>query len=318
MIRIAAATLSARAPPPMSRKLAGSPPARLTRSIVVIARPAPLTMQPIVPSSLMKVSPASRASRSAGSSSSGSRSCLELGVAGEGGVVERDLGVQADQALDGRARRVGLADDRQRIDLDEVGVVGEHRPDEALGDRDRRLEVAAEAHRERELRAPGSRAARASGRRGRGRSPRAGRRRPARSRRHPRPSPSAGSAARPGRARPTCSTRLTMSAAGATSTLRTGMPLMSMPRIVAGDALGLVRVAGQLHAAGLAASADQHLRLDHDGARAVAEEALGRRARLGARCGRPPRRGPAAPGRGAATWRRLPGSSRGDGLRWHG
>ena len=45
----------------------------------------------------------------------------------------------------------GLADDRQRVDLDEVGVVGEHRPDEALGDRDRRLEVPAEAHREGEL-----------------------------------------------------------------------------------------------------------------------------------------------------------------------
>ncbi len=73
MRRIASATLSARAPPPMSRKLAGSPPARLTRSIVVMARPAPLTMQPIVPSSLMKLMPAFRASRSVGSSSSRSR-----------------------------------------------------------------------------------------------------------------------------------------------------------------------------------------------------------------------------------------------------
>ena len=36
------------------------------------------------------------------------------------------------------AVRAGLADDRQRVDLDEVGVVGEHRPDEALGDRRRR------------------------------------------------------------------------------------------------------------------------------------------------------------------------------------
>ena len=71
--RIAAATFSARAPPPMSRKFAGSPPARLTRSIVVIARPAPLTMQPIVPSSLMKLIPSARASTSIGSSSSRSR-----------------------------------------------------------------------------------------------------------------------------------------------------------------------------------------------------------------------------------------------------
>ena len=44
-----------------------------------------------------------------------------------------------------------LADDRQRVDLDQVGVVGEHRPDEALGDRHGRLEVPAEAHRERQL-----------------------------------------------------------------------------------------------------------------------------------------------------------------------
>ena len=53
--RIAAATRSAFAPPPMSRKFAGSPPARFTRSIVVIASPAPLTMQPMSPSSLMNV-----------------------------------------------------------------------------------------------------------------------------------------------------------------------------------------------------------------------------------------------------------------------
>ena len=44
---------SALAPPPTSRKFAGSPPASLMMSIVAIARPAPLTMQPIVPSSLM-------------------------------------------------------------------------------------------------------------------------------------------------------------------------------------------------------------------------------------------------------------------------
>ena len=106
MSRIAAATLSARAPPPMSRKLAGSPPARLTRSIVVIARPAPLTMQPIVPSSLMK--------RQAGLARLavgrvllvGVAQRLEPGMAGERGVVEGDLGVEADEALDrGAVRR---------------------------------------------------------------------------------------------------------------------------------------------------------------------------------------------------------------------
>ena len=39
------------APPPTSRKLAGEPPACLIMSMVAIARPAPLMMQPISPSS---------------------------------------------------------------------------------------------------------------------------------------------------------------------------------------------------------------------------------------------------------------------------
>ena len=43
-------TRSGEAPPPMSRKFAGSPPANLIMSSVAIARPAPLTMQPISPS----------------------------------------------------------------------------------------------------------------------------------------------------------------------------------------------------------------------------------------------------------------------------
>ena len=51
----------------------------------------------------------------------------------------------------GGAVGADLADDRERVDLDEVGVVGPHRRDEALGDRDGRLEVPAEAHRERQL-----------------------------------------------------------------------------------------------------------------------------------------------------------------------
>ena len=43
-------TRSGEAPPPMSRKFAGSPPASLIMSSVAIARPAPLTMQPMSPS----------------------------------------------------------------------------------------------------------------------------------------------------------------------------------------------------------------------------------------------------------------------------
>jgi hypothetical protein len=47
----AAVTRSAVAPPPTSRKLAGAPPCSLMRSIVAIARPAPFTMQAMLPSS---------------------------------------------------------------------------------------------------------------------------------------------------------------------------------------------------------------------------------------------------------------------------
>src|SRR6185437_1781805 len=46
----AAVTRSFVAPPPTSRKFAGSPPASLITSMVAIARPAPLTMQPMLPS----------------------------------------------------------------------------------------------------------------------------------------------------------------------------------------------------------------------------------------------------------------------------
>ena len=49
----AASTRSCEAPPPTSRKFAGSPPASLMMSIVAIARPAPFTMHAMLPSSLM-------------------------------------------------------------------------------------------------------------------------------------------------------------------------------------------------------------------------------------------------------------------------
>jgi elongation factor Tu len=48
--RKAAATRSGEAPPPTSRKLAGVPPACLIMSIVAMASPAPLMMQPMLPS----------------------------------------------------------------------------------------------------------------------------------------------------------------------------------------------------------------------------------------------------------------------------
>src|SRR5712691_334093 len=52
-MRKAFSICSGEAPPPTSRKLAGSPPASLMMSMVAMARPAPLTMQPTFPSSLM-------------------------------------------------------------------------------------------------------------------------------------------------------------------------------------------------------------------------------------------------------------------------
>src|SRR5713226_1052530 len=52
-MRKACSICSGEAPPPTSRKLAGSPPASLMMSMVAIARPAPFTMQPTFPSSLM-------------------------------------------------------------------------------------------------------------------------------------------------------------------------------------------------------------------------------------------------------------------------
>jgi len=46
----ASVTRSLVAPPPTSRKLAGAPPFNWITSIVAMARPAPLTRQPMLPS----------------------------------------------------------------------------------------------------------------------------------------------------------------------------------------------------------------------------------------------------------------------------
>ena len=213
---------------------------------------------------------------------------LELGVPGEGGVVERHLGIQADQALDGRARRVGLANDRQRIDLDEVRVVGEHRPDEALGDRDGGLELPAQTHRERELARLVVEQAQhrvgvvtndrlglvdghlldldaALGRAHQQDPPRG----PVEHGRH---------------------VVLADDVGGRRDEHLADRDALDLhAEDLAGNALGRLLVVGQLHPAGLAAPADQHLRLDHHGGRAVAEEASGRRACLGHRAGDRPR-----------------------------
>ncbi|MNI40515.1 hypothetical protein D3C73_947400 [compost metagenome] len=73
MMLKAALTVCAFAVPPTSRKLAGSPPANLMISMVAIAKPAPLTIQPTLPSRLTKFRLEALASTSIGSSSVTSR-----------------------------------------------------------------------------------------------------------------------------------------------------------------------------------------------------------------------------------------------------
>ena len=51
-MRNPSSTWSLSAPPPTSRKFAGSPPWYLIRSMVLMARPAPLTRQAMSPSRL--------------------------------------------------------------------------------------------------------------------------------------------------------------------------------------------------------------------------------------------------------------------------
>ena len=69
MISNAAVIDSLSAPPPMSRKFAGSPPYNLITSIVAIAKPAPLTKQPMFPSKSTYESPCSCALTSTSDSS---------------------------------------------------------------------------------------------------------------------------------------------------------------------------------------------------------------------------------------------------------
>ena len=69
MILKPASTVCALAVPPTSKKLAGSPPLSLIISIVAMARPAPFTIQPTLPSNFTKLRLYLPASTSVGSSS---------------------------------------------------------------------------------------------------------------------------------------------------------------------------------------------------------------------------------------------------------
>ncbi len=73
IIEKAVFTCSSFAPPPTSRKFAGSPPYNLITSIVAIANPAPFTKHPIFPSSFTYDRPDSLARTSTSSSSLKSR-----------------------------------------------------------------------------------------------------------------------------------------------------------------------------------------------------------------------------------------------------
>ncbi len=97
--------------PPTSRKLAGLPPASLMPSMVAMARPAPLTMQPISPSRLTKLRPASRASCFIGGVFFGVSQVREVRVPEQGVVVQNDFCIGSDEST--------LVCEGQRIDLDQ-------------------------------------------------------------------------------------------------------------------------------------------------------------------------------------------------------
>ena len=96
----------------------------------------------------MKLIPSARAAASVGILLVEVAQGLEPGVAGQRRVVEGHLGVEALEAEGLGAVGALRPDDGEGVDLDEVGVIRNHRPDQALGDRDRRLVVGAEAERE--------------------------------------------------------------------------------------------------------------------------------------------------------------------------
>ena len=174
----------------------------------------------------------------------------------------------------------GLADDRQRVDLDEVGVVGLHRRHEALGDRDGGLEVPAQAHREGQLARlevlqPEERVGVAADDRVRVRLGDLLDLDAALGRAHQQ-----DPAFRPVEDRG--EVELLDDVRGRPDEdLAHGHALDVHAEDRLGDLLRLVRRAGELHAAGLAAAADQDLGLDHDLVGAGGEEPFRRGPCLG-------------------------------------
>ena len=198
------------------------------------------------------------AAASSGSVAAWSTSASWSGWRNVGVVVEGDLAVERDDRAVG-----GL---HQRVDLDQRGVLGDEDLPQRLtaprrpgrrprpGTRPRRDDlgglgvVDADERVDRDL----------------GQRLRAARPRAARSPCRPRRGPSPGRCGSPGRAGTRSSTPRRCRRPASTITWCTVWPLMSMPRIAAACSAASSGVVGQLDAAGLAAAADLHLRLDDD------------------------------------------------------
>ena len=170
MSRIAAATLSALAPPPMSRKLAGS--LRLFLDQVHRGHGEAGAVdhgRSWQTSSLMKGggrlrAPLCRGVLVVGSRTPRSSGCRESAESSRVTLASRQTSRSSARAGASVSRTIASG-----VDLDEVGVAGEHRRDEALGDGDRGLELAARGpSRRQHLRGLPVVEARAGGRRGSG------------------------------------------------------------------------------------------------------------------------------------------------------
>ena len=116
-------TCSLSAPPPTSRKLAGSPPWYLIRSIVLMASPAPLTRQAMSPSRLTYESPVRGTQLGR----------VFLGLVERGrdvGMAEHGVVVEVELAIKGQ--HVAAFGHDQRIDLGQRCVFGDEEFDEVL------------------------------------------------------------------------------------------------------------------------------------------------------------------------------------------
>ncbi len=116
-MRKASVTWSLLAPPPTSRKLAGSPPWYLMMSMVLMARPAPLTRQPMLPVEADEAEPRFGGPQLGGVFLGFVAQLFDIGMAKEGVVVERHLGVER--------LNFALGCDHERIDLREAAILVE-------------------------------------------------------------------------------------------------------------------------------------------------------------------------------------------------